>query len=99
MAHSRCPVCDGTGHDPAGWPDTVPLPDDPDECPAMCWCCRGAGELPEGARWRPGEGKNNRVRRVLAGISLRAQAAAMGITAAQLSDQERGLWRMSDETD
>ncbi len=86
-----CPVCHGSGADPAGWPDTVPRPS-PDAKP-KCWCCRGSGELPEGARWEPELGRRNRARRILVGASLCDFAKAYGISAARLSEQERGLWR------
>jgi len=86
-----CPVCRGTGDDPAGWPDTVQRPTP--EAVWRCWCCAGSGELPEGAQWDPDCGKLSRLRRIAARITLRAQARNLGITMARLSEQERGLWR------
>lgn len=86
-----CPVCNGTCADPAGWPDFTPM--SATGALPMCWCCRGSGELPEGAEWRPEEGAHNRAIRLAAGVGLRVQARILGISAARLSEQERGLWR------
>jgi len=87
-----CPVCSDTGEDPAGWPDTGP-PMREDGAMPTCWCCRGSGELPEGVRWDPQAGLLRRDARVTARYSLRKMAALLCITMAQLSEQERGLWR------
>jgi hypothetical protein len=90
-ADRPCPLCSGTGHH-GRWPDTVPRPSP--EAQPRCWVCHGLGLVPEGTQWSPSTGRAIRDGRQARGVTLREEARRLGISAAILSEQERGLWRV-----
>jgi hypothetical protein len=55
-----------------------------------CFMCNGTGEVDEGFEARLALGENRRQDRIARGLSLRQEAARLGITAEELCDREHG---------
>lgn len=93
---TTCPRCNGTGLSPDGAPSFVcysggrcstdnPVP--------PCELCHGTKLMPAGWRYDPEMGRLMRGARVEAGVGLREAARMAGISGAELSRKEQGIFR------
>jgi hypothetical protein len=89
MGTIPCPKCKGSGHT-GGIVHVARSAGHNWHAGLRCDICRGYGRVSiDVAKWIP-LGEKHRKERIAEGISLRARAAALGITAARLSAMETG---------
>lgn len=82
----ECPNCKGVGYSMGyGCPGFKLMKID-------CDICKGTGELPESVQYRPEHAANIKAIRKNERKTLREAAAERGITAVELSRQERGFF-------